>query len=83
MSVLKGVLCPFLTVPWVGLQCVVVVFPVHTHFPVALKIAICLNHTSTTHIILEKGGRVIIWSYILGGTNIFRFLRGGVTTILD
>ena len=26
-----GVLWPFLTVPWVGLQCVIVVFPDHTH----------------------------------------------------
>ena len=27
-----NVLCFFLTVPWVGLQCVIVVFPDHTHF---------------------------------------------------
>ena len=27
-----NVLWLFLTVPWVGLQCVVVVFPDHTHF---------------------------------------------------
>ena len=26
-----NVLCHFLTFPWVGLQCVVVVFPDHTH----------------------------------------------------
>ena len=26
------VLWLFLTVPWVGLQCVIVVFPNHTHF---------------------------------------------------
>ena len=27
-----NVLWPFLTVPWVGLQCVIVVFPDYTHF---------------------------------------------------
>ena len=27
-----SVLCLFLTVPWVGLQCVIVAFPSHTHF---------------------------------------------------
>ena len=27
-----NVLWLFLTVPWVGLQCVIVVFPDHTHF---------------------------------------------------
>ena len=27
-----NVLCLFLTVPWVGLQCVIVVFPDHTHY---------------------------------------------------
>ena len=26
------VLWPFLTLPWVGLQCVIVLFPDHTHF---------------------------------------------------
>ena len=26
-----NVLCLFLTVPWAGLQCVIVVFPDHTH----------------------------------------------------
>ena len=26
-----NVLCLFLTVPWLGLQCVIVVFPDHTH----------------------------------------------------
>ena len=26
-----NVLCNFLTVPWVGLQCVIVAFPCHTH----------------------------------------------------
>ena len=26
-----SVLCLFLTVPWVGLQCVIVAFPGHTH----------------------------------------------------
>ena len=25
------VLCLFLTVPWVGMQCVIVAFPDHTH----------------------------------------------------
>ena len=29
--VTKNVLWLFLTVPWVGLQCVIVVFPDHTH----------------------------------------------------
>ena len=28
-----NVLWLFLTVPWVGLQCVIVVFPDHTHLP--------------------------------------------------
>ena len=27
-----SVLCLFLTVSWVGLQCVIVAFPGHTHF---------------------------------------------------
>ena len=27
-----GILCLFLTMPWVGLQCVIVAFPGHTHF---------------------------------------------------
>ena len=27
-----SVLWPFLAVPWVGLQCVIVVFPDHTHY---------------------------------------------------
>ena len=27
-----GILCPFLAVPWVCLQCVIVVFPGHAHF---------------------------------------------------
>ena len=26
-----NVLWPFLTVPWVGLQCMIVIFPDHTH----------------------------------------------------
>ena len=30
--VTANVLWPFLTVPWVGLQCVIVVFSDHTHF---------------------------------------------------
>ena len=30
--VTRNVLWPFLTVPWVGLPCVIVVFPDHTHF---------------------------------------------------
>ena len=29
-----NVLCLFLTVPWVGLQCVIVVFPDHSHLRV-------------------------------------------------
>ena len=29
--VTMGVLWLFITVPWVGLQCVIVVFPDHTH----------------------------------------------------
>ena len=33
--VTKIVLWLFLTVPWVGLQCVIVVFPDHTHLLVA------------------------------------------------
>ena len=32
-----NVLWLFLTVPWVGLQCVIVVFPDHTHLLVLLK----------------------------------------------
>ena len=31
-SVTINVLCLFFMVPWVGLQCVSVVYPVHTHF---------------------------------------------------
>ena len=30
-NVTINVLCLFLTVPWVGLQCVILVFPDHTH----------------------------------------------------
>ena len=29
-----------LTVPWVGLQCVIVVFPDHTHFLVKIQSAV-------------------------------------------
>ena len=37
-----NVLQLFLTVPWVGLRCVIVVFPDHTHFLVhVLKICMC------------------------------------------
>ena len=36
----------FLTVPWVGLQCVIVVFPDHTHSPFVfvnkIKIHVCM-----------------------------------------
>ena len=32
-----SVTCLFLTVPWAGLQCVIVVFPYHAHFLVKLK----------------------------------------------
>ena len=32
-----NVLWLFLTVPWVGLQCVIVVFPDHTHLLFALR----------------------------------------------
>ena len=32
-----NVLCLFLTVPWIGLQCVIVVFPDHTHLLFGLK----------------------------------------------
>ena len=39
-----NVLWLFLSVPWVGLQCVTVVFPDHTHFPfVASCICICFS----------------------------------------
>ena len=31
LFVTENVLWPFLTVPWVGLKCVIVVFPYHTH----------------------------------------------------
>ena len=30
--------CDFLTVPWVGLRCVIVVFPDHTHFFVIVSV---------------------------------------------
>ena len=33
-----GVLCLFLMVPWVGLQCVNVAFPGHTYLRVAFQI---------------------------------------------
>ena len=33
-----NVLWLFLTVPWVGLQCVIVVFPDHTHLPFLLSV---------------------------------------------
>ena len=42
-----NVLWLFLTVPWVGLQCVIVVFSYHTHFRfvVALKhLCLCVRH---------------------------------------
>ena len=32
-----NVLWLFLTMPWVGLQCVIVVFPDHTHFLCVMK----------------------------------------------
>ena len=33
MSLTVDVLCLFLTVPLIGLRCVIVVFPDHTHLP--------------------------------------------------
>ena len=33
MSCCFNILWLFLTVPWVGLQCAIVVFPVYTHLP--------------------------------------------------
>ena len=35
-----NVLWLFLMVPWVGLQCVIVVFPDHTHLPFARSISL-------------------------------------------
>ena len=35
-----NVLWLFFTMPWVGLQCVIEVFPDHTHLPFALKMSI-------------------------------------------
>ena len=34
-------MCLFLTVPWVGLQCVIVVFPDHTHL--LLRYSFCVH----------------------------------------
>ena len=38
-----SVTCLFLTVPWVGLQCVIVVFPNHTHFLVKTQTCIIFD----------------------------------------
>ena len=34
-----SVLWPFLVVPWVGLQCVIVVFPGHTHLLFSVRLS--------------------------------------------
>ena len=44
------------TVPWVGLQCVIVVFPDHTHlllFSHTLKICVCFLYACVVYIILS------------------------------
>ena len=37
-----SVLCLFLTEPWVGMQCVSVVYPCHTHFLCMVNIWVCV-----------------------------------------
>ena len=45
-----NVLWLFLTVPWVGLQCVIVVFPDHTHLPYGYSYPVAYHSTYTTNI---------------------------------
>ena len=45
-----NVLWLFLTVPWVGLQCVIVVFPDHTHLPYGHSYPGAYHSTYTTNI---------------------------------
>ena len=40
----------FLTVPWVGLQCEIVVFPDHTHLPYDYSYPVAYHSTYTTNI---------------------------------
>ena len=40
----------FLTVPWVGLQCVIEVFPDHTHLPYGYSYPVAYHSTCTTNI---------------------------------
>ena len=77
MSVLKGVLCLFLRMPWVGLQCVGVVLL----FILTFRL-LCINHTSNTHIRPEKEvGKSLSdgadgATYVLGSMNIFAIFEG-------
>ena len=63
------VLCLFLSVPWVGLQSVIVVFSVHTHFPSKngslgdTDIYTTLANFSTNYLVMRKA---YTW---LGGIN--------------
>ena len=45
-----NVLWLFLTVPWVGLQCVIVVFPDHTYLPYGYFYPVAYHSTYTTNI---------------------------------
>ena len=45
-----NVLWLFLTVPWVGLQCVIVVFPDHTNLPFGDSYPVAYHSTYTTNI---------------------------------
>ena len=40
----------FLTEPWVGLQCVIVVFPDHSHLPYGYSYPVAYHSTHTTNI---------------------------------
>ena len=49
-----NVLWFFLTVPWVGLQCVIVVFPDHTHLLFGVCKYVILRHICTARIIITS-----------------------------
>ena len=61
MYVILNFMCLFLTVPWIGLQCVIVVFPGHTH--------LLIDEDKFTYFVLSLRVRILnvtICLYLIG-----------------
>ena len=66
----------FLTVPWVGLQCVIVVFPDHTRLPFQL-----LSHFRSARSIINLKYAVYVNAYMGQSVNDIRHVKMQIDTL--